>query len=460
MKKKELSAALTAVLLACVIAGCGGRDIGRELEKGVEESAQRISDAVEQAAEELSSVTEDDIADAAETAAEQAETAAEQAVSAAVQAAETAIQGTGTAAQAVTEALQEPFVLNPSPDKYTQYINRYIGRNAASVGYTSMGGDRMDRIGQGYIELVLVAEDGSFVDPEDEEGLKQYVVTAQSPAPNTEVHLTFEKDSEGNEFDSLVEDQSCEQVVLALGRVGEPSSAPPLTEILLSPDKYTKYMRDYVGRNLGACGYTSLGGELMDAYGNGHIRLVVTAQDGSYIDPEDEDSIGRYVVTGQSWAPNTQITLAYEHDADGSEYSSLVAFQSIEQVFLSAAPVGESADPPQFTQIRQSPDKYTQYIRDYRGQNLASVGYTSLGGQKMDSYGSGYLQLNIAAEDGSFVDPEDEEQMAGYVVTGQDLAPDTELTLTFMKNSDGTEYDGLVDSQNYESILLTVRRID
>ena len=87
-----------------------------------------------------------------------------------------------------------------SPDKYTWYIKNYVGKNCASFGYTSMGGDRMDHYGAGYIELVLITPDGTYIDIETDDDLKQYVVTAQSYAPNTELKYVFDTDEDGNEY--------------------------------------------------------------------------------------------------------------------------------------------------------------------------------------------------------------------------------------------------------------------
>ena len=114
----------------------------------------------------------------------------------------------------------------------------------------------------------------------------------------------------------------------------------------------------------------------------------------------------------------------------------------------------------QLTSINPSPDKYTWYIADYTGRNLATCGYTSMGGDRMAAYGAAFVKLVIVSEDGSFVDPEDEESLKGYVVTGQNVAPNSELKLVFDKNSDGVEYDNLVESQNIEGIELTVRPVE
>lgn len=59
----------------------------------------------------------------------------------------------------------ESITIKNSPDKYTWYIKNYVGKNCASIGYTSMGGDRMDHYGAGYIELVMVTPDGAYISP-------------------------------------------------------------------------------------------------------------------------------------------------------------------------------------------------------------------------------------------------------------------------------------------------------
>ena len=136
--------------------------------------------------------------------------------------------------------------VNQSPDKYTWYVKDYVGMNAAAVGYTSLGEDRLDKYGSGLLKIVYVASDGTYLNPTDEDLLKRYVVFAQNLQPNTEIKLTFLTDSDGKEYDSLVDYQSVEEIVLAVSKVGEqPGEALCMTPIEPSPDKYTRYVRDY-----------------------------------------------------------------------------------------------------------------------------------------------------------------------------------------------------------------------
>lgn len=228
-----------------------------------------------------------------------------------------------------------------SPDKYTWYIKNYVGKNCASFGYTSMGGDRMDHYGAGYIELVLITPDGTYIDIETDDDLKQYVVTAQNYAPNTELKYVFDTDEDGNEYDNLVQSQSIEEIVLCVKKVGSSEETSlGLTEITPSPDKYTWYIRDYTGRNLASCGYLSMGGNRMDHYGAGYIKFVIVPEDGSFIDPEDTELLKNYVITGQSVLPNTELKYVFDTDSEGNEYDNLVQSQNIEEIELMVKLVG------------------------------------------------------------------------------------------------------------------------
>ncbi len=237
-----------------------------------------------------------------------------------------------------------------------------------------------------------------------------------------------------------------------------------LQSIFPSPDRYTYYVQDYVGKNLASFGYTSLGGDRMEAYGAAYVRLVFLAEDGTYVDIENEDALKEYVVVDQVPEANTEIKLTYEKDEDGEEYENLVDFQSIEEIDLKVARVDRKLyrDALDIELVETSPaaDKYTYYVRNYVGKNLASIGYTSLGGDRMDHYGDGYLHLNLVTNDGSYIDVEDTAQLAQYVVTAQDIAPDTEIKYTYSTDSEGNEYSNLIDTQSIENITLSLKRLE
>lgn len=254
----------------------------------------------------------------------------------------------------------EQVTINTSPDKYTWYIKSYVGMNASAVGYTSMSGQRRDEYGGGTIQIVFVAPDGTFIDPSDKETLKDYYVVAQNTPPNTELKYEFEKNSDGKEYDNLTSWQSVDQVVLSVNKVGDKSGdTVDMTEIQASPDHYTFYVRDYVGRNLAECGYVAMSGKLTDEYGHAaHIHFDITGDDGSYIELPDDDAssstssegsdeesaavnmMSEYVVVSQSVAPNTQGMYTLHTKSNGEEYTNLVDTQSIESIALTVKKIG------------------------------------------------------------------------------------------------------------------------
>ena len=111
------------------------------------------------------------------------------------------------------------------------------------------------------------------------------------------------------------------------------------------------------------------------------------------------------------------------------------------------------------TEIKASPDKYTWYIKNYVGRNCASIGYFSWDNARLDRYGEGEIKLVFISEDGAFVEPYDTEVMKKYIVTGQNVAPNTELKLVFRKDENGDEYNS-IDTQSIEEIELYVKPID
>ena len=55
--------------------------------------------------------------------------------------------------------------------------------------------------------------------------------------------------------------------------------------------------------------------------------------------------------------------------------------------------------------------------------------------------------------------PVDTELLKNYVITGQSVSPNTELKYVFSTDSEGNEYDNLVQSQNIEEIEITVKPV-
>ena len=349
--------------------------------------------------------------------------------------------------------------VNESPDKYTWYVENYVGMNAADVGYTSLSGLRYDSYGAGVLQIEFVADDGSYIDVSDEEALSNYVVYAQSLPVNTEIKYTFLTNSDGEEYDNLIDTQNYERIVLAVCEVGEDGGSAELTQINASPDKYTWYIENYVGMNAANIGYTSISNTRYDSYGEGVVEVVYVADDGTYLDPEDEELLSQYVVYAQSLPANTELTLTFMTDSDGDEYDNLVSNQSYDEIVLAVHKVGEEAASATLTQINAA-DRYTYYVYDYVGRNLASCGSVSWLGRFYDEYGETSINITVVTEDGVAVDVSDEDELSGYIVTAQSVEPNTAITLTYMTNSSGEEYDNLVDTQSIEEITLTVTTVE
>ena len=234
-----------------------------------------------------------------------------------------------------SQSQYQNITIKESPDKYTWYVKNYVGKNCATLGYTAMSGSRFEKYGAGLLELIFVSADGTYVDISSNDTLKDWVVTGQSLEPNTEIKLVFDKDSEGKEYDNLVQRQNYDFIVLSVKRVGDAETKlANLTAIKPSPDKYTWYIADYVGRNLASCGYTSMAGDYRAKYGAGNIKFIIITDDGSYVDPSDDNALQSYVVTSQNVAPNTELKYTFDKDSQGVEYENLVDTQNIEEIEL------------------------------------------------------------------------------------------------------------------------------
>ena len=266
---------------------------------------------------------------------------------------------------------QEIIQIKESPDKYTAYLKNYVGRNCASIGYESLGGDRNDEIGNGYIHLIMITEDGTYAGIDDE-SLKDYVVVAQSYAPNTEIKFIYETDSEGKEYDNLIEWQNIKEVVLKVKKVGsnEKITNKGMTPISIPSDKYTAYVKDYVGRNLANCGYVSLGGEYRDEYAATNILLTLITDDGSYIDLEDSESLQNYYVTAQNPSPNTEIRFEYETDSNGKEYS-FTRWESLTEIELYVTSLGTAGTSSATGQDTGASDNLDDSFNDAKNDLMA-----------------------------------------------------------------------------------------
>ena len=106
--------------------------------------------------------------------------------------------------------------IKESPDKYTWYIKNYVGRNCAAIGEFDSDGYLEDDYGEGSIKIIIIAEDGSFVDSDT---LKDYVVIEQSIAPNTELKYVFQVDENGKESDYFIATQNIEEMEIYVRKI-------------------------------------------------------------------------------------------------------------------------------------------------------------------------------------------------------------------------------------------------
>lgn len=101
---------------------------------------------------------------------------------------------------------------------------------------------------------------------------------------------------------------------------------------------------------------------------------------------------------------------------------------------------------------------YTYEIRNYVGQNVASVGELD-GDFLVDDYGSGNLRIIFIASDGMFIRPHNFEMMKDYTVVAQNIDAGETLAIIHLRDSDGEPYSNLVDYQSYDEIVLFVAPI-
>lgn len=122
-----------------------------------------------------------------------------------------------------------------------------------------------------------------------------------------------------------------------------------------SPDKYTYYLKDYVGRNCASFGF-GWGSQIGEKYGSGTIYFNIITNDGSYVDVNDKNSLSQYIVTGQSVEPNTEIKYVFKVSSDGEELR-LIDTQSLEEVDLYVSRI--SNEITSFTSENESEKKLT-----------------------------------------------------------------------------------------------------
>ena len=110
--------------------------------------------------------------------------------------------------------------ISPTLDRHIYHIRDYIGRNAASFG-KYYGNDRVDEYGEAELKITFTDENGYYVDSNNEDDLKQYIITNQDIDPNHELKIEYETDSKGKEYDNLVKYQNYDMITLTVKKLDE-----------------------------------------------------------------------------------------------------------------------------------------------------------------------------------------------------------------------------------------------
>lgn len=113
---------------------------------------------------------------------------------------------------------EERVVVKKSTDKSIEYVKNYVGRNADDIGYQAMNGNFLEKYGEALVQIVFLTESGEQVNSDNR---SEFVITKQNVDPNTEINLTFKKDKDGKEYDSLIDTQSIDEIELTAKRIKE-----------------------------------------------------------------------------------------------------------------------------------------------------------------------------------------------------------------------------------------------
>ena len=213
-------------------------------------------------------------------------------------------------------------------------------------------------------------------------------------------------------------------------------------EVTDFPDKYTAYVKNYVGRNAASFGYAEyICHGRYDLYNDVKIQIDFTDGNGTYIGFKDEE-LEEYEVVAQSIEPNTEIKFQFGKEQNGEE-SRYPVWQNIRCILLKVKKAGSEESPKELISQTIPTDEDVEYVQDYVGRNLAECHLWNSGARS--------LKLKVIAPDRYYVGP-DEEIEKTFCVTKQSPAPNTQITYEF------TEKDGLVwlTGQSPEEIELYV----
>lgn len=226
--------------------------------------------------------------------------------------------------------------------------------------------------------------------------------------------------------------------------------------VKVSDDAHITYMKDYIGMNLANAAYWAPSGMMRIQYiaSNmmANIEVLASTPDGK---PIEDDDMKNYYIVAQSIEPNSVISTSYSLD-DGEE-TKKVGHMTPSAIRFNVLPVGtEPTDEDlEITKINASEDTNVEYIRDYRGLNLGMIGesYGFDNGVRED-YSGATVMVIPNSSDGSYIDLSDEENLKNYVVIGQDVAPNSKMSVTY------DEDNKRADDQTLSMIYVSVVNVD
>ena len=106
--------------------------------------------------------------------------------------------------------------------------------------------------------------------------------------------------------------------------------------------------------------------------------------------------------------------------------------------------------------IKPSEDRHVYYIKDYVGLTLSEFGSNTWDDKRVDEYGNADIALKFLTVEGNFINIRNNLELSNYIVSDQNIAPNTELNIEYSKNNIGQEYDNVIESTNISEIELLV----
>lgn len=214
---------------------------------------------------------------------------------------------------------------------YSYDIRNYVGKNAMDVGKQD-GNYFVDEYGSAKLKIVFKTVDGTYLDTKNLGQMNQYTIVAQSIKADEKLNVFNQKNAEGNSYKNLIDYQSYEEIVLVVAN-GKGEFTEKLTAPKPIPDRYTYYIKDYVGRNALSIGEIT-NNTRVDKYGNSDLIIVFINPDGTSADISDENQLKDYVVTSQDIPVNSKQKIEYETNSNGVEYRSLIKNKTYKKIDL------------------------------------------------------------------------------------------------------------------------------